>query len=115
MPTNTRPARPNDQSSPGGAGTQVARLALAVLLLGAFMGVLDATIVNVAIPTIRTGPNPSDAAVAWTASGYAWPSVWLSSPPGGSVAASATAPCSSQDSPCSTDTNDETRTSPNHR
>lgn len=46
-------------------------LALAVLLLGAFMALLDTTIVNVAIPTIRTGLNASDAAVSWVVSGYA--------------------------------------------
>lgn len=47
------------------------RLALAVLLLGAFMALLDTTIVNVAIPTIGTGLHASDAAVSWVVSGYA--------------------------------------------
>jgi EmrB/QacA subfamily drug resistance transporter len=45
--------------------------ALAVLLLGAFMALLDTTIVNVAIPTIQTGVDASDVAVSWIVSGYA--------------------------------------------
>lgn len=51
--------------------TDTPRLAVAVLLLGAFMALLDTTIVNVAIPTIRTGLDASDAAVSWVVSGYA--------------------------------------------
>jgi EmrB/QacA subfamily drug resistance transporter len=46
-------------------------LALAVLLVGAFMALLDTTIVNVAIPTIRTSLAASNAALTWIVSGYA--------------------------------------------
>ena len=46
-------------------------LALAVLLSGAFMALLDTTIVNVAIPTIRTDLNASEATLSWIISGYA--------------------------------------------
>jgi EmrB/QacA subfamily drug resistance transporter len=46
-------------------------LALAVLLAGAFMALLDTTIVNVAIPTIRTSLAASNATLSWIVSGYA--------------------------------------------
>lgn len=46
-------------------------LALAVLLSGAFMALLDTTIVNVAIPTIREDLNASEATLSWIISGYA--------------------------------------------
>ena len=46
-------------------------LALAVLLVGAFMALLDTTIVNVAIPTIRTSIGASNATLSWIVSGYA--------------------------------------------
>ena len=46
-------------------------LALAVLLIGAFMALLDTTIVNVAIPTIRTNLAASNATLSWIVSGYA--------------------------------------------
>lgn len=46
-------------------------LALTVLLVGAFMALLDTTIVNVAIPTIRTSIGASNATLSWIVSGYA--------------------------------------------
>jgi EmrB/QacA subfamily drug resistance transporter len=46
-------------------------LALAVLLIGAFMALLDTTIVNVAIPTIRANLAASNATLSWIVSGYA--------------------------------------------
>lgn len=58
-------------SHPPAGATRRPRLAVAVLLLGAFMALLDTTIVNVAIPTIRTGLDASDAAISWVVSGYA--------------------------------------------
>jgi EmrB/QacA subfamily drug resistance transporter len=45
--------------------------ALAVLLVGAFMALLDTTIVNVAIPTIRTSIGASNTTLSWIISGYA--------------------------------------------
>jgi EmrB/QacA subfamily drug resistance transporter len=45
--------------------------ALAVLLIGMFMSLLDATIVNVALPTIRTSLDASEATLSWIISGYA--------------------------------------------
>ncbi len=40
------------------------------LLIGAFMALLDVTIVNVALPSIRTGIGASDTTLAWVVSGY---------------------------------------------
>jgi EmrB/QacA subfamily drug resistance transporter len=45
--------------------------ALIVLLIGMFMSLLDATIVNVALPTIRTSLNANEATLSWIISGYA--------------------------------------------
>jgi EmrB/QacA subfamily drug resistance transporter len=46
-------------------------LALAVLSAGAFMALLDTTIVNVALPTIRTRLGATNATLSWIVSGYA--------------------------------------------
>jgi EmrB/QacA subfamily drug resistance transporter len=46
-------------------------LSLAVLLSGAFIALLDTTIVNVAIPTIRTSIGASNSMLTWIISGYA--------------------------------------------
>jgi EmrB/QacA subfamily drug resistance transporter len=46
-------------------------LALAVLLAGMFMSLLDTTIVNVALPTIRDSIGASEATLSWIISGYA--------------------------------------------
>jgi EmrB/QacA subfamily drug resistance transporter len=46
-------------------------LALSVLLIGMFMALLDATIVNVALPTIKTSLNADEATLSWIISGYA--------------------------------------------
>lgn len=46
-------------------------LALAVLILGVSMALLDTTIVNVALPTIRTSIDASEATLSWIISGYA--------------------------------------------
>jgi EmrB/QacA subfamily drug resistance transporter len=44
--------------------------ALAVLLVGISMSLLDATIVNVALPTIRTSLHASESTLSWVISGY---------------------------------------------
>lgn len=46
-------------------------LALAVLILGVVMGMLDTTIVNAALPTIRTSIHADEATLSWIISGYA--------------------------------------------
>jgi len=45
--------------------------AVAVVLVGAFMALLDTTIVTVALPSIRTGLHASPAALEWVVSAYA--------------------------------------------
>jgi len=54
-----------------GATPRRAWRALGVLLIGMFMSLLDATIVNVALPTIRTSLNASESTLSWIISGYA--------------------------------------------
>jgi len=46
-------------------------LALSALLLGMFIALLDTTIVNVALPTIRTNLDASESTLSWIISGYA--------------------------------------------
>ncbi len=45
--------------------------ALVVLLAGMFIALLDTTIVNVALPTIRTSLGASESTLSWIISGYA--------------------------------------------
>lgn len=45
--------------------------ALIVLLAGMFIALLDTTIVNVALPSIRTSLDASEATLSWIISGYA--------------------------------------------
>ena len=46
-------------------------MAFAVLILGVAMALLDTTIVNVALPTIRTSLSADEATLSWIISGYA--------------------------------------------
>jgi len=46
-------------------------MAFAVLILGIAMALLDTTIVNVALPSIRTSLNADEANLSWIISGYA--------------------------------------------
>ena len=55
----------------GGVTSPTAWRALGVLLIGMFMSLLDSTIVNVALPTIRTSLDASEATLSWIISGYA--------------------------------------------
>lgn len=61
--------------APGAAGTnavpRTAWMALIVLMLGMCMALIDTTIVNVALPTIRTSLDASEATLSWIISGYA--------------------------------------------
>ena len=45
--------------------------ALAVCLVGGFMVLLDVSIVNVALPSIRDGLQASESELKWVVSGYA--------------------------------------------
>src|SRR6185437_8454578 len=60
-----------------GAGRRAARrggrggwLAAAVLIIGALMDMIDLTIVNVALPTIRRDLHVSATSLEWVISGY---------------------------------------------
>ncbi|GAA1815040.1 DHA2 family efflux MFS transporter permease subunit [Actinomadura chokoriensis] len=55
---------------PGGDGVRRWR-ALSVCLVAAFMTLLDVSIVNVALPSIRAGLDASEAQLQWILSGYA--------------------------------------------
>ncbi|GAB2475594.1 MFS transporter [Xylanimonas ulmi] len=46
-------------------------ISLSVLLLGVAMALLDTTVVNVALPTIRTSLDASESTLSWIISGYA--------------------------------------------
>lgn len=47
-----------------------ATIALVVVLIAAFMDLLDATIVSVAAPAIQSGLHTSGAALQWMVAGY---------------------------------------------
>ncbi len=66
MTTPTTPTAPAVTVTP-----RQAWLALAVLLAGMFMSLLDTTIVNVALPTIQESLDASESTLAWIISGYA--------------------------------------------
>ncbi|MEP6843031.1 MAG: MFS transporter [Pseudolysinimonas sp.] len=51
--------------------TRTTWAAFAVLILGISMALLDTTIVNVALPTIRTSLSADEATLSWIISGYA--------------------------------------------
>ncbi|MFC7023602.1 MFS transporter [Promicromonospora thailandica] len=63
-------AAPTASTAPGGA-PRSSWVALAVLILGVSMALLDTTIVNVALPTIRTSLDASEGTLSWIISGYA--------------------------------------------
>ena len=46
-------------------------LVLCLVCMAQFMVILDATIVNVALPSIRAGLDASDSDLQWVLSGYA--------------------------------------------
>jgi EmrB/QacA subfamily drug resistance transporter len=60
-------AAPPEGQTADGAGWR----AVSIVLVGAFMALLDTTIVNVALPSIRTGLHASSASLEWIVSGYA--------------------------------------------
>jgi EmrB/QacA subfamily drug resistance transporter len=71
--TTSVPASPTAQPSPGHALAPSGNgwRAVSIVLVGAFMALLDTTIVNVALPSIRAGLHASAAGLEWVVSGYA--------------------------------------------
>jgi EmrB/QacA subfamily drug resistance transporter len=59
------------QTTPGPAADGPGWRAVSIVLIGAFMALLDTTIVNVALPSIRSGLHASSASLEWIVSGYA--------------------------------------------
>jgi EmrB/QacA subfamily drug resistance transporter len=68
MTDRTAPSTPPDT---GTASLRRSWIALSVLLVGAFMSLLDATIVNVALPSIQSSLDASESTLSWIISGYA--------------------------------------------
>lgn len=64
--TDSAPAMGTIQVAP-----RRAWIAFGVILVGAAMSLIDATIVNVALPSIRTSIDASEATLSWIISGYA--------------------------------------------
>ena len=62
---------PNNAPSANAPATRHSWLALTVLLAGMFMALVDATIVNVALPSIRTSLGADESTLSWIISGYA--------------------------------------------
>ncbi|WP_145978815.1 MFS transporter [Granulicoccus phenolivorans] len=62
---------PTAAEAPADAIPRRTWLSLAVVVLGMSMALLDTTIINVAIPTIRTGLDTSEATLSWIIAGYA--------------------------------------------
>src|SRR4051812_31394075 len=73
MTDSARPSTPAGPvwTAPVGISNRRAWASLAVLLVGLFMSLLDTTIVNVALPTIRDSINADESTLAWIISGYA--------------------------------------------
>src|SRR5271170_5407615 len=75
MTTSTTPAsaRPAGQPSSGQAPAADGHgwRAVSIVLVGAFMALLDTTIVNVALPSIRAGLHATPASLEWIVAGYA--------------------------------------------
>ncbi|MEV0030216.1 MFS transporter [Nocardia sp. NPDC050793] len=67
--TQTLPTRAADTAVPA-RGAWRAAAVLAIILTGQFMAVLDASIVNVAIPSIRSGLGTSGSALQLIVAGY---------------------------------------------
>ncbi len=65
--TDVRPASPPESTEPDPRRWRI----LTVTLVIGFMALLDVTIVNVALPSIRSGLGASSAGVQWVVSGYA--------------------------------------------
>jgi len=65
------PARPGAAAPAAPPVPRHAWFALVALLLGMFIALLDTTIVNVALPTIRTSLDASESTLSWIISGYA--------------------------------------------
>lgn len=69
--TTSVPAVPETAAAAARAAGRRRRIALAVVLTAAFMDLVDATIVNIAIPSIQRDTGATFSAVQWVTAGYA--------------------------------------------
>ncbi|MFD0165302.1 MFS transporter [Streptomyces decoyicus] len=69
--TTSVPAAPETAAAAAQAAGRRRRIALAVVLTAAFMDLVDATIVNIAIPSIQRDTGATFSAVQWVTAGYA--------------------------------------------
>ena len=91
MTTSTGPDRAAAAAPAAGHGWR----AVSIVLVGAFMALLDTTIVNVALPSIRTGLHASSASLEWIVAGYALAYGLALVPAGRAATGSGTSGCSS--------------------
>ncbi len=70
-PTNQRERNSQAPESDQSSAAPNRWKALAICLVGGFMVLLDVSIVNVALPSIRTGLSASSSDLQWVVSGYA--------------------------------------------
>ncbi|MFI8459739.1 MFS transporter [Kitasatospora sp. NPDC085464] len=70
-PSATAHPNPPGASAAGGRADTRRWRALAVCLVAGFMTLLDVSIVNVALPTVRAGLHMSESGLQWVLSGYA--------------------------------------------
>jgi EmrB/QacA subfamily drug resistance transporter len=66
---NLQPANTESNGSEGGLDREILRLS-AVVVIGSIMAILDATIVNVAIPTLGRDLHTSISTIQWVMTGY---------------------------------------------
>ncbi|WP_433888045.1 MFS transporter [Streptomyces sp. CA-111067] len=71
MSASSAPSAPREDSGRGGRERDHRWPALAVCLTASFMTLLDVSIVNVALPSIRSGLDASQGGLQWVLSGYA--------------------------------------------
>ncbi|WP_405679764.1 MULTISPECIES: MFS transporter [unclassified Streptomyces] len=69
--TETATAPVNGSPTNGSAADRRRWLALAIVMTAAFMDLVDVTIVNIAIPSMRQDLNASTSAIQWITAGYA--------------------------------------------
>ncbi len=71
QPTGSAPSQVPAEGRPDGSGDPRRWRAFAVCLVAGFMSLLDVSIVNVALPSIRDGLHASSSDLQWVVSGYA--------------------------------------------
>jgi EmrB/QacA subfamily drug resistance transporter len=71
QPSGPAPSRASSTARPDQSGDPLRWRAFTVCLVAGFMSLLDVSIVNVALPSIRDGLHASSSELQWVVSGYA--------------------------------------------